>query len=348
MKLRRALATAAAMTVVGPVALLAAPAAHAVTEPTASVSPSGPTSGTGSKDQDGAKDVPAVPGDTKKDDAKNAEKVGAAPTPEKSGSVKPSASPSPTYTRPAFCMPIFGEDRGKTGLRGLPGKIVAGSGWHEFTYRVVNVSKIKVMETDISLSLGSADPKVNDVAELSVTVEWYNPATGKWKPIEGEGAKFQDNDDFATVKSLKPGEYADARMRIKIGEKAKAGSGYFFTIGHSYGEDGQCGFDEISQFDFTVLSPGSKPGKVDDAKGKPGKPGRTENGGKAGQGAGVGQAGNKPSAKGELAELPVTGSLAETGSSSSALLIAGIGGAAVVVGAGALFVVRRRKSNVAA
>ncbi|MDN0200499.1 hypothetical protein [Streptomyces sp. S.PNR 29] len=172
-----------------------------------------------------------------------------------SGSV--SVSPSPTYTRPAFCSGIPEEDRGKTGLRGLPSEIVAGSGWHEFTYRVTNVSTVKLMETDLTLYVGTADPKIDDVSELAVTVEWSDPRSGAWKPVEGEGAEWDDNTNFATLGSLEPGEYADARMRIKIGKDAKAGTGYFFTTGYSYGEDDQCGYDEISQFDFTVLPAGS-------------------------------------------------------------------------------------------
>ncbi|QLH20403.1 hypothetical protein [Streptomyces sp. Rer75] len=163
-------------------------------------------------------------------------------------------SPSPTYTRPTFCSGIPDEERGKTGLRGLPSTIVAGSGWHEFTYRVTNVSTVTVMETVIGLYPGTADPEIDDVAELGITVEWFNPQTGAWKPIEGEGAEPLDNYDFATLGMVKPGEHTDATMRIKIAKTAKAGTGYFFTHGYSYGEDDQCGFDEISRFNFTVTS----------------------------------------------------------------------------------------------
>ncbi|WP_406219058.1 LPXTG cell wall anchor domain-containing protein [Streptomyces decoyicus] len=266
-----------------------------------------------------------------------------------SAPAQPSAEPSATYTRPTFCSGIPDEERGKTGLRDLPSKIVAGSGWHAFTYRVANVSKIKVMETDVSLALGTGDPKIEDVSELSVTVQWYNPATGKWKPVEGEGAAFGDDDEFATVKSLKPGEYADAKMRIKIGGKAKAGSGYFFTLGHSYGEDGQCGFDEISRFDFTVLPAGTRPpGKVEDAKGKPGKPGRPGTPGTVGQPGHAAQPGKgalRVSSQGALDELPVTGTLAATGSSDALPTVAAIGGAAVLAGVGTVFVVRRRRAG---
>ncbi|MFI1970408.1 LAETG motif-containing sortase-dependent surface protein [Streptomyces cinnamoneus] len=368
MKFRRTLATAAVMAAVGPVALLAAPGAvltslgplsqlvaspaHAAEhapaadgKPAASAAPSAapspigrpgeetrPSTGPGSGTTDGSRPAPSA-------------KPSAAPsTPSAEPSKAPQVTPSPSFSRSGSCSPIFDEDRGKTGLRGLPSKIVAGSGWHEFTYRVTNVSKVTVMEADVSLMLGTADPKLDDIAQLDVTVEWYNPATRSWKAIEGGGAGALDNYDFATVKNIKPGEYADAKMRIKAGDKAQAGTGYFFTIGHSFGADGKCGSDGISQFDFTVLTPGSKPGKVGDAKGKPGKPGSVEQAHKAEQAA----AGNKATAQGERAEIPVTGKLAETGSSSAVPVVAGIGGAAVVAGAGALFLVKRRKGNASA
>lgn len=342
MKLHRALATAAVTAALSPVALLSAPTAYAAGEasaPAATASAPQPPAAVGT---DGPREEPA--GRPTAGASTSGAAPQAAPTP-----AKPSAEPSPTYTRPTFCSGIPDEDRGKTGLRGLPSKIVAGSGWHAFTYRVSNVSKIKVMETDVSLYLGTGDPKINDASELSVAVQWYSPATGKWKPVEGEGAAFGDNDEFATVKNLKPGEYADAKMRIKIGGKAKAGNGYFFTTGHSYGEDGQCGFDAISRFDFTVLTPGTRPhGKVEDAKGRPHKPGTGGVPGQAGQPGTAGQPGNaahRLSSQGALDELPVTGTLAATGSSDALPTVAAIGGAAVLAGVGTVFAVRRRRAG---
>lgn len=262
--------------------------------------------------------------------------------PKPSVATTPAPSPSPTYTRPAFCTGIPEEERGKTGLRGLPSKIVAGSGWHEFTYRVSNVSTVTLRETDVTLYLGTADPEIDDVSELAVTVEWFDPRSGAWKPVEGEGAKWDANQDFATVGTLEPGEYADARMRIKIAAKAEAGTGYFFTTGHSYGEDGQCGHDEISRFDFTVLAAGSEPGEVEDAKGKPGG---TDGRAVPGKGRSASNKG-KHAPQGGLAELPVSGNLAETGAPSALPTAVAVGGAAVVAGAGAIFAVRRRRAAV--
>ncbi|MFH8350579.1 LPXTG cell wall anchor domain-containing protein [Streptomyces sp. NPDC018045] len=336
MKLHRVLATAVVTAVISPLTLLTAPAASATdqaTTPSATLSASAPAtaSPTGT---DGTHGGDSAAGDMGSGEAA-AERQAAEPTP--TAAAKPSTTPSPTENRSTSCFPIFDVDRGKTGLAGLPSKIVANSGWHEFTYRVTNVSKVAVRATDISLTLGTADPKLSDIAELDVTVQWFNPTTRTWKPIEGEGAKFQDNDDFATIKHLKPGEYADAKLRIKAGGKAKAGTGYFFTIGYSYGEDGRCGFDNISQFDFTVLSPHSKPGPVDDAKGKPvdgkGRPDKP------------GTAGNQTASHGGHDELPVSGTLAETGSSDRLPALAAIGGAAVLTGAGAVVIARRRRTG---
>ncbi|MFF9346414.1 LAETG motif-containing sortase-dependent surface protein [Streptomyces sp. NPDC014734] len=344
MKLQRVLATAAVTAVIGPLALFVAPAAYAAGEPTADdVTASASSAPTTAPE-------PSTTADAEKAD-EDARLPAGQPTGEASPrsvadlaadrAATPSTEPSPTYTRPTFCSGIPDEDRGKTSLRGLPSTIVAGSGWHDFTYRVTNVSEIKVMETDITLYLGTADPGIDDVAQLDVTVEWFDTSTGKWKAIEGEGAGVFDNKDFATVKSLGPGEYADTGMRIKVGEKARAGTGYFFTTGYSYGEDDKCGFDGISQFDFTVLSPGSEPGKVKDAESKPGK---ADNVGYKGA-DGTRGGGNKPAAQGEGGTVPVSGALAETGSASALPTIAAFGGAALAMGAGAVFVVRRRKAD---
>lgn len=359
MKLNRLLATAALTAVVGPVALFAAPGAYAVGELPADSAPAAPSATAATPAATPEPTAPAGGGA----DALSPAVRSAAGSSTASGSTAAESSdtapaPDPTYTRPTFCSGIPDEERGKTSLLGLPKEIVAGSGWHDFTYRVTNVSEIKVMETDISLDLGTADPKLDDTAQLAVTVDWFNTATGAWKPIQGDGAEVLGHENFATVKAIAPGGHTDARMRIKIGDKAEPGTGYFFTIGHSYGEDGQCGFDDISQFDFRVLAPAVEPGgtggtgSAEGSEGTPGKttgatpaPGRAE---ETQAVADTGGEGNTPAPQGAADERPAGGSLASTGSTSPAPALAGIGGAAVVMGAGAIFVVRRRKAGSAA
>ncbi|RLU90481.1 hypothetical protein CTZ27_21400 [Streptomyces griseocarneus] len=347
MKLRRALATAVVTAAMGPAALLAAPTVHAATGDQAPAV--APTATTAPGDH-------GIPGATKAPNDPT-------PEPSKSASKEPTAEPTKPETKPsapasskppaedpsdpATCEKDTEEERGSTSLRGLPSKIVAGGGWQEFTYRVSNVSKVTVTKAAVSLYFGSGDLEIDDVRELAVTVEWYDAARGTWVPIQGEGAKTDAETEFATVKNLKPGEYADARMRVKAGAKAKPGTGYFFTLGWSTGADRKCGFDEGSLYDIDVLAAGSKPGKVDDATGKPGKP--SGHGAKGSQGGDADKKpGQKPAGQSTQSEIPVSGSLAKTGSSSDMPLIAGLGGAAVVVGAGALFAVKRRRNGASA
>ncbi|MFI7387360.1 LPXTG cell wall anchor domain-containing protein [Streptomyces sp. NPDC049813] len=342
MKLHRVLATAAVTAVIGPVALFAAPVAVAAEEPSGSPSATASPTATASPGDAGSSASAEATGEAT-GKATGEASASATATRSAAAGARSEAEPTPTYTRPTFCSGIPDEERGKTSLQGLPSKIVAGSGWHDFRYRVTNVSEVKVMETVVSLYLGTADPHLDDIAELAVTVQWFDETAGTWKAIEGDGADVLGNSEFASVTTLAPGEYADAKMRVKVGTAAKAGTGYFFTIGHSYGEDGQCGFDDISQFDFTVLKAGSEPGAVDDAKGKPGKAEDAE-----AVHAGRGSGGDGTAPQGGLAKIPVSGRLASTGSSSALPAIAAAGGAAVLLGAGAVVVVRRRKGRPAA
>ncbi|WP_069883857.1 LPXTG cell wall anchor domain-containing protein [Streptomyces luteocolor] len=349
MKVNRALAAAAALTAVGSASLLASPAAYATGDaPADSGAPSAsataepsaePSAGSGDADEAGtpARATGDAAGEREQagQGGKSGPKDATAPSADKAG-----PTPSPSYTRPTFCSGIPDEERGKTELRDLPSRIVAGSGWHAFTYRVTNVSEVKVMETDLTVYLGTADPELDDVADLGVTLEWFDPGTEAWQPVEGEGAEWDDNQDFATLGVLAPGEHQDARMRIRIAADATAGSGYFFTTGHSYGEDGQCGFDEISRFDFTVLAAGSEPGKVEDAKGRPGDKADRAELTKEREKSGKGD--HRP--QGGRAEPAADGGLAETGSSSALPTMAVAGGAAIAAGAAAVFVVRRRKA----
>ncbi|MCC3770414.1 LAETG motif-containing sortase-dependent surface protein [Streptomyces sp. UNOC14_S4] len=349
MKLRRALATAAVTAAIGPAVLLSAPTVHAATGD--QVAPGVPAATTAPGDHriPGATKAPVepTPGPTK-GESKEPTTGPTAPEAKPSASASASASasskpPAEDPADPATCEKETEEERSSASLHGLPSKVVAGAGWQEFTYRVSNVSKVTLTETVASLYFGSADLEIDDVRELAVTVEWYDKARSTWVPIQGEGAKADAETGFATVKNLKPGEYADARMRIKAGAKAKPGAGYFSTISWSTGADRKCGYDKVDFYDVDVLAAGSKPGKVDDATGKPEKPSGHDAKGSQGGDAGK-DPGRKPAGQGTQSEIPVSGSLAKTGSSSDMPLIAGIGGAAVVVGAGALFVVKRRKN----
>ena len=126
---------------------------------------------------------------------------------------------------------------------------------------------------------------------------------------------------------LKPEYEVDIPLRLNVSKSAPVGAG--FSLGATiYGDnDDECiGFGDVS-YKFQIVSAGT------DTDGT-----KPQEGGKAPV------TDEKPS--GNTPE--VTGSLAETGSSSALPMISLVGGAAVVAGAGAIFVVRRRKAGVQA
>lgn len=347
MKLRRVWATAAVMTAIGTVTLGATPPAYATTgdsttaasEASSTAPHSAPSSSTAIPKAEN--DTTSTPG------APSAPKT---VTPSPSGSAtapkdakKPNDQPSHTPTTGVSKLPTPGigeckqfpadEDSVRTSLRGLPARIVAGSGWHEFTYRALNISDRTLERVNLDMELGTVDHRVSDISELLLTVEWFDTANGQWRTTTERGKDLWGY--FAGAKNIKAGEYVDARMRIKVDAKAPAAAGFFFTFGYSMGEgDGRCGSGDLYQWDFTIDTAGTKPTK-DDAKGKPVKPGTPG-------------AQNRPIPQGDRTELPVSGRLAETGSSSTAPVVAAIGAAAVAAGGGALFTARRRKARTSA
>ncbi|MFJ9854157.1 LAETG motif-containing sortase-dependent surface protein [Streptomyces sp. NPDC101150] len=350
MKLRRALTAAAATAVMAPAALMAAPAAFATgadTETSASADPAPATPGpeqsddtttpaetpgagdetpadgttqpgeeTGNGGQTGNGDeaeptAPATPGDDTKPTS----------TPEPSTSATPTAKPTEEPTDEPTCAEQSDEMAISTELRGLPSKVVAGSGWKNFTFRATNTSDKAMKSVDAYVALaGISNGNFDDISKL-LTVQWYDEDTRTWESITDEDGYF------ASVDGLKPGEYADAKLRLKVDAKTPGSYGFAFTIGAYHDQDDVCGFSDVAEYDFDILVAGSHPGTVPPAKSKPGK-----------------AKGNKPAPTGDLKQIPVTGKLAETGSSSALPTIALVGGVAMALGAGAIFVVRRRKT----
>ncbi|MFH8368579.1 LAETG motif-containing sortase-dependent surface protein [Streptomyces sp. NPDC018031] len=335
MKLRRALAAAAATAAIAPAALLAAPAAYADTpEPTPSTTASSTSetpAPTPSATTDPAPSAPATtPAPTPTPTPTASQSTGTptpTPTPTPSASQStgtPTPSPTPTEDEDPVCEDESDEAMISTTLRGLPSKVVAGSGWVNFTFRATNVSDKSMKSVDAYVSLGAIDADDFDDVSKYLTVQWYDEENG-WTTIDDEVGYF------ASIAELKADEYADAKLRLKVDAKTPGSYGFAVAIGAYHDEDDVCGFSEAMDYEFDVLVAGTKPGgEVPPAEGKPSD--ETP----------------KPAPQGGLEELPVTGELAETGSSSALPTIAVIGGVAMVAGAGAIFVVRRRRTAGAA
>lgn len=320
MKLRRAMALAAATAAIAPLALLSAPAAFAeeTPSPTATVSEtaSEPASATPTETTPAPSETPSA----------SATEV--APTPSATATTTTSATPAPSTTspepsdtpepEPSECQ----DSKVDVSISGLPGKIAAGSGWHKFSLNVLNNSKSTLNE--LGFFAGASSDKAGDdlFQSKKVQLQAFNEDTKAWEDVDSEGYAVGY---VGYTDELKPDYEVDIPLRINVKSSAPVGAG--FSLGASiYGDtDGQCtGFGEVA-YKFQIVSSGT------DTDGT-----KPQEGGKV-------PVSDKPADKGNTPE--VNGSLAETGSSSALPMIALAGGIAVVAGAGAVFVVRRRKSG---
>ncbi|MER8221976.1 LAETG motif-containing sortase-dependent surface protein [Streptomyces sp. NPDC094143] len=323
MKLRRAMAAAAATAVIAPVALLAAPAAYATDEttptPSASVSESAPETSASPSATETTPETSPSPSTSVSESA-----------PETSSSPSASAtesSPSPSASEPEESEspdpePSICEDtKVDVSISGLPGKIAAGSGWHKFSLNVLNDSDSTLNDLDF---FAGASPDKNGEELFSskqVQLQAWDPQDKIWVDLNEGGYAVGY---VGYTDELKPDYEVNIPLRLNVSKSAPVGAG--FSLGATiYGDnDAECtGFGDVS-YKFQIVSAGTDTGGT-----------KPQEGGKAPV------TDDKPS--GNTPE--VTGSLAETGSSSALPMISLVGGAAVVAGAGAIFVVRRRKAG---
>ena len=358
MKLRHAIAVAVATAAIAPAALLAAPAAFASdglaprqsapagdegSSPTASTSVTSSTSGTSAKS--------ALPkDDSTKDDSTGDTSTGYAPakgtsgdeasandtsakdkTPGKkpstpsgkdtSGSTStPPTGPSPGDEMPKEC------DKSQLDLtiKGLPGEIAAGSGWHTFTLNVSNSSD--AVAKGITFFAGASSDKNGDnlFASKKVALQALNPQTNVWDDIS-EGGKAVGY--VGETEQLKPDYELDIALRINVKPTAPVGPASPWAR-VSTSVPTTVWAPTMWRTESRIVAAGT-----DTSGTKPQEGGRTPVPTK------------KPDAS---TTVPVEGSLAETGSSSMTRTIGIAGGAAIVLGGGALFVVRRRKAGTVA
>ncbi len=335
MKLRRALAAAAATAVICPVALLAAPAASASGGP----SPSPSASSDSAPFQGGSTSVTSpAPSDSTSPSSSSSASPTSPVSPSTTGEGTPApedtqpttsapANPSPSTSRPEETAspapePSVCEDtKVDVGIEGLPGEIAAGSGWHEFSLNVANDSGSTLQNLEY-LAGASADRDGEKLFESKkVGLQAWNPEDRTWEDLDELGYAVGY---IGYTDELAPDYEVAVPMRINVRADAPVGAG--FTLGATiYGDaDGECtGFGDVA-YRFRIVAPGT------DTDGT-----RPQEGGKAPVTV------RKPAA----GTPEVTGSLAATGSSSALPVIGLVGGLAVVVGGGAVFVVRRRRAG---
>lgn len=414
MKLRRALATAAATAALAPLALLSAPAALATeggtTTPGATANetpapPGEPAPGPEDPaekpaDKPGEPGAPGTPGDPADpanpgnpgtpggDDQKPGgnpgdtpgEKPGQKPGEEPGGT--PGGKPGEPGTEPGGKpggkpgekpggdeggKPPAEDDGGKDpspepcevdddtgedldsqlelGVTGLPGKIVAGSGWHEFTLTATNRGDEDLGDVDwlVAADNFSDSEHAEDWLSTYARIQYFDRTAKGWKSIvdeAGDGSYFDKT-------TLGPDQRIELELRLDISAKAPAGPGYALGLGGYTDAELGCEHSSFSFFEFTVLEPGSDnedPGEAEEtpAEGTHRPAPRPQGGAKE-----IRRTSTNTFTDTSPTGTP-TGSLAETGSSSMLPAVGVVGGVAVAVGAGAVFMVRRRGHSDAA
>lgn len=336
MKLRRAMAAAAATAVIAPVALLAAPAAYATgdtsSSPTATVSESAPSTDAPSTDAPSTDTPPPSQSTSETTPPASASPTGS-PTGSPSTSAPAPSTSAPTSPAPSTSAPeesetpdpdaVCEDTKVDIGISGLPGKIAVGSGWHEFSLNVANNSDSTLENLEYLAGASSDQDGMELFESKKVSLQAYNPQDKVWEDLNELGYAVGY---VGYSEKLAPDYQVDIPLRINVKSDAPVGAG--FTLGATiYGDtDGKCvGFGDVA-YKFQIVAAGT------DTEGT-----KPQEGGKAP----VADQNQKPAT-----DTPeVTGSLAETGSSSALPMIGLLGGLAVVAGGGAVFAVRRRKAG---
>ncbi|MPY61911.1 LPXTG cell wall anchor domain-containing protein [Streptomyces spongiae] len=340
MKLRRALATAAAAAVLAPPALLSAPAAFADEPSTPNGTPSTSTPGAAPESTPGATPETTPPTTTSEPEAtpSTSAPVDQKPAANTAGARTPTSTPSqssaadPLDPDIPFCEELdedFDDVKVSAEVKGLPGKIVAGSGRHAFQLVVTNDSDVDVSRVAFYAEVENDEADEDKFLSPHADLEFKNPEDGKWTRI---GDDDWAGDYFSYVDELKAKASEKFDLRVSIDAKAPVGDAWSFGSGAYLDkvDDQDCVAEGWAEADFEVLKAGTS--NPDPGEAEPGDKDEKD---------------EKDSVKkpqGDVSELP-TGSLAHTGSSSALPVIGLVGGIAVVAGAGAVFLVRRRKGE---
>ncbi|WP_189875592.1 LAETG motif-containing sortase-dependent surface protein [Streptomyces bluensis] len=315
MKLPRTLSAAAALSAIG-AALLTTTPAHAdggsPASPSVSASPSVEASPTASASSS-AFASPAA--------------SASASTPS---SAAPAASPTPCRNGPFSMI--------KLGLKGLPGKIAAGGGWHTFTLNVANTTSTPLGEVQGSVSVDNGQASENADLWKYAYLERWDADSGTWEGLsEEEKNQYRETGLIIGYTNLDARESADLKFRLRLDAKATLGPAYADGGGTYVDPEKQCIDGTTTSVNFDVVAPGEEGGG-----GSPTASATPTPTASTSQSATPTATPSADASQSAPSGASVNGGLAETGSSSALPLIGAVGGLAVAAGAGAVIMVRRR------
>ncbi len=347
MKLRRAMAVAAATAVIAPAALFSAPAAFASGDDTVATTTESPSPGASESTMSPAPEdsesgtptsaPPTTGSGTPSSPAASESSSPSSPPPTTGTTAPPAPSTSPSdepSEGPVGCLDetngevVFSKDL-RTGVSGLPEKIVAGSGFHDLKLNVANRGDEDFKRVDFgAFASRLLDEETGEETGRYLTLQFKDPESGVWEDISLD--QEDENYGYIGYTEVKAKQSYTIDLRLSVAKAAPAGLGVVFSIGLYSDGEGNCVIEDNDTFyEFEILGAGADPGEPNEAE--------PQEGGKK----------PLPNPTGDN-EIKPQGSLAETGSSSMVPVIGMAGGIAIVAGAGVVFALRRRQGSAAA
>ncbi|MFJ9081350.1 hypothetical protein ACIRL3_02950 [Streptomyces sp. NPDC102384] len=338
MKLRRALLSAAATAALAPIALLSAPAAFAdgapsdttsteTASPDPSASPSASPSTSASPTASPSASAPAT------DPTGPAASKPAPPKSDKADKADKAKKADDEKTEPSDECTAAEDSPGTLAeLRGLPSKLVAGSGWHGFTFRVTNMTDQEFVSSRAQVYAFSFAYEDESDTSRYLSLQWFDGSA--WRDLDNN---VEHDASFPASGPLARGAHSDVRLRISVDAKTPAGAGAALGLAVSVDPEGVCGdsVPEDAYWDFDILAAGTATGQVPPASGHTGSPKPSA------PATATASASSAPSP--QASSAPADGSLASTGAGSVLPTFGAAAGLAVVAGGGVMYAVRRRK-----
>ncbi|WP_261993828.1 hypothetical protein [Streptomyces sp. t39] len=195
--------------------------------------------------------------------------------------------------------------------KGLPAKITAGT-TVDFTVTVTNGTAGTLDDVNPFVFFHATTGDDYDIVDEHFTLEWAPEGSTEWEDVtEGTYA--------GSVGPLKPGATEDVKLRLTVDAKAPAADGIAYVAADYDNEDGSCGGNDMTEYDFDLLA----------AAGPAPTPSPT--------------GGTTPQTNTVTPQGTTNGTLAATGSSAT-LQLSAAAATAVALGAGAVLVARRRRT----
>ncbi|MGW1363836.1 LPXTG cell wall anchor domain-containing protein [Streptomyces chartreusis] len=214
-------------------------------------------------------------------------------------------------------------------ITGLPRRVDAGDGWHEFTITVGNRLSTTMDDVDVTLikQVNDLTPVMPGGDQNSVDLQARDRSSGQWREVGFPQPNIVANHYVTT--DLVDGKPLTILLRVRVARDFPFTvtdgdhiGGVYIVVRTRRAASGRpdTRWEGSLWSGFSVFKPGTHTGETTSSP--------TPNGGSTPAGGGA---------------TPTGDALAETGSSSDLALLAGAGGAALAVCAGAVYAARRRR-----